>query len=172
MVKLKKQNYAKNKKLYLLIQQKLQDIFGKNVCVEHVGSTAIPNMYGKNIIDVLLGVDSSVQLDEFAKVLEQNGYFGSQKSKTDIYQFFASSQSETGDGDVHIHLVVIGTDRYNEFVILRDYLLANPTKAQAYSDHKKQIINLISTDRAMYREIKSKYVSQLIYQAKQSFNKL
>ena len=167
MVELIQQNYQQNKILFNLSQQDLIKLLGQEVTIEHVGSTAIPDMIGKNIIDILVGAADQTEFVAFGQKLTDNNYYPSTKSKTDVYQFFASTQDETGDGDVHIHLVIKNTDRYDEFIILRDYLLNNPAEAQAYAQHKKQILSYQTTDRATYRQIKSKYVKDLISRAKQ-----
>ena len=166
MVELVKQDFAKNKEHYKLVENDLTSEFGDVVNVDHVGSTAIPDMYGKNIIDVLIGVDDKAQFDSVLKTLVEKGFFASQNSKTEIYQFFASRQGETGDGDVHLHLVVKDTDRYSDFLTLRDYLLENPAEAGSYSNHKKELVSRGVTDRKEYRRIKSEYVSALIERAR------
>ena len=166
MVKLINQDYLANKKRFSEVEKWLKQIVGDQVEIEHVGSTAIPDIKGKNIIDILIGAKNKEQFEKFAQALTSSGYFGSEKSKTDIYQFFASRQEETGVGDVHIHLVVVGTERHDEFLILRDFLLANENEAKQYSQHKDEILALGQIDRKTYREIKSKYVSALIQRAK------
>ncbi len=171
MVTIINQDYLANKKRYFEVEKWLKQIVGGQVEIEHVGSTAIPDIKGKNIIDILIGANDKVQFEKFAQSLTSSGYFGSEKSKTDIYQFFASRQEETGDGDVHIHLVVVGTDRHDEFLILRDFLLANENEVQQYSQHKEEILALSKIDRKTYREIKSKYVTALIQRAKDWHNK-
>ena len=167
MVELVKQDFDKNKAHYKIVEADLVQELGDVVNIDHVGSTAIPDMFGKNIIDVLLGVDDKVQFDSVLQKLVDKGYFASQNSKTDIYQFFASRQGETGDGDVHLHLVIKGTERYNDFLTLRDYLLENPFEAEAYSNHKKVLVSSGVTDRKEYRRIKSEYVSALIDRARE-----
>ena len=163
MVKLINQDYEYNKALYISIEKELKSKLD-NVVIDHVGSTAIPHIFGKNIIDILIGVNLE-DFDRVREILIDMGYCPSERSRTDIYQFFASTIDETKSGDTHIHLVVLGTDRYNEFIVLRDYLLDNPSEAIAYSNHKKEILSL-NLSRAEYREIKSKYVSALIDRAK------
>ena len=168
MVELVKQNFKQNKQIYNTTKNNLQQSLGADIPIDHVGSTAIPNMVGKNIIDILIGAKDSVEFNNLSNNLQKLGYYPSVKSKTDIYQFFASTESETTSGDIHIHLVVVDTDRYNEFIILRDYLLSNPKEAINYANHKKQILQLQTSDRAAYRQIKSKYVTDLIARAKQN----
>lgn len=168
MVKLIEQEFAKNKELYKEIERLLREKIDKDIPIDHVGSTAIPNMIGKNIIDVLVGAKDKEQFQELTDLLSKMGYFPSKNSKNEIYQFFASREGETGAGDVHIHLVILNTDRYNEFLILRNYLLENKDEAMNYTNFKKEIINNISSERKEYRSVKSEYVTKLIERAKQS----
>lgn len=71
-----------------------------------------------------------------------------------------------GSGDVHIHLVMMDTERYSEFIILRDYLINNDEEATNYSNLKKEIIDKGITDRREYKAIKSPYVTELLNRAK------
>jgi GrpB-like predicted nucleotidyltransferase (UPF0157 family) len=148
------------------VKAELQQLLGEGVDIDHVGSTAIPDICGKNIIDVLVGADDLEDFQQKLDLISGQGYFASQNSKNEIYQFFASKQGETGDGDVHIHLVVKGTDRYEDFLKLRDYLLAFPKEAEAYSNHKKELVGLGVVDRKEYRRVKSEYVSAMIDRAR------
>ena len=167
MVELVKQNFEENKKYYRTIENKLRDNIDKSIPIEHVGSTAIPEIeFGKNIIDILIGAADLNQFEEIKKILESDGYVASLKSRDNIYQFFSSTADESGSGDIHIHLVIMNTDRYNDFIILRDYLLMNSLEAKKYSDFKVKIINLMTTDRKEYKRIKSEYVSELLERAR------
>lgn len=166
MVELKKQDFEENKKLYDNIKLELYKKISKSISIDHVGSTAIPDMYGKNIIDILIGVETKEEFNEISNILVEMNYVPSQNSKTNIYQFFASTKEETISGDIHIHLVIKNTERYKEFLILRDYLLNNKEEAKNYSDIKFEILNNGFNDRKEYRHIKSKYVTELIERAK------
>lgn len=95
MVQLIKQDYLKNKKLYKVIENKLREKLNNSIPITHVGSTAIPNMYGKNIIDILIGAKDIKEFAEITKVLEEKGFVASKKSKDEIYQFFSSTVAET-----------------------------------------------------------------------------
>ncbi len=152
--------------MYKSIEQKLRKILPKDVQIEHVGSTAIPNMYGKNIIDILIGAENKSEFENISNILENNNYISSEKSKTDIYQFFASTSNETESGDTHIHLVIKNTERFSDFIILRNYLLNNKAEAKNYSDLKRKLIKNGVTDRKKYKTEKSEYVSSLIDRAR------
>lgn len=165
MVELEKQDYVKNKNLYNKIENELRRVIDINIPIDHVGSTAIPNMYGKNIIDILIGVEDDNEFDKIRDILENNGYYASPK-KNDIYQFFASTKEETKSGDIHIHLVIKDTDRYKEFLILKNYLLNNNDEVKKYSDFKLNILKNGIYNREEYKKTKSKYVSDLLNRAK------
>ncbi len=166
MVEIVKQDFENNKALFLKEKSKLLRNLGENVEIYHVGSTAIPEMYGKNIIDILIGVNNNEEFCKFSAILLKNGYF-SGKNHTKIYNFFASKIEETGAGDIHIHLVLKNTERYNEFLILKTYLLNNENEKIKYSNFKNEILST-TTDRTEYRKIKSEYVSALLKRAKEN----
>lgn len=170
MVELHRQNYKENKKIYNKVLKELRKKIGKEIPIDHVGSTALPNMYGKNIIDILVGVPDEKDMDKYSDILKKIGYFpGSHNSGN--YKFFASTEEETKMGDVHIHLVYINTDRYRDFIILRDYLLINKDEKRAYSDLKKKIIKKGTVIRNDYKNVKSEYVSELLNRARKFMNK-
>ena len=168
MVEIVKQNFRKNKEIFKSVKIKLEKYLDKSITIEHVGSTAIPNMYGKNIVDILIGAEDINEFKYIKKVLEKNNFYSSEKSKNNQYQFFASTMNETKNGDIHIHLVIKKTQRYKDFILLRSYLLNNKNKAKEYSDFKKSLIKNNIKDREEYKKIKSEYVSNLIKNARKN----
>lgn len=163
MVELLMQDYEHNQLIYKEKSQILKQILGENVEISHVGSTALPDMIGKNIIDILIGTNADL-FAGCANIISKYGYFEG-KHSTEIYKFFASRKEETIAGDIHIHLVIKNTERYNEFLILKNYLLNNASVRENYKAFKLEILSK-TNDRDMYRRLKSEYVSELIKQAK------
>ena len=166
MVELKIQNYEENCKQYSKLKKLLTELLGGDISISHVGSTAIPDMVGKNIIDILIGASNYENFEQYSLILKNNGYFEGNNT-TQIYKFFASTENETKSGDVHIHLVMKDTERYDEFLILKNYLLNNKQERDNYSNFKKEILAK-TTDRKEYRQIKSEYVSNLLKRARQN----
>jgi glutamate-rich protein grpB len=163
MVELEEQNYNENQKKFKEIKQKLEDEINKNIEIIHVGSTSIPSIkYGKNIIDILIGAKDKKEFAEIAKILESINYIPSDKSKTEEYQFFSSTKEETKSGDIHIHLVLKDTNKYKEFILLKQYLLENKKEAIAYSNFKQKLIAEKINDRKEYKRLKSEYVDKII----------
>ena len=165
MVEIIKQNYHKNKVKFTKIKRELKKILGNDCLISHVGSTAIPRISGKNIIDILIGVNSLIELESASNTLVNNGYYlGNFNTKK--YRFLASRKEETKSGDIHLHLAIINEKRYNDFLYLKDYLLDNPNISKKYSNYKKEILVKYGTDRKKYRNIKSVYVKKLIKAAR------
>ncbi len=168
MVILEKQNYNQNLRLYNEIKEQLKKQINKNIEIIHVGSTSIPSIkYGKNIIDILIGAKDKKEFAEIVKILERLNYIPSDKSKTEEYQFFASTNEETKSGAIHIHLVLKDTNRYKEFILLKEYLLENIKEAIAYSNFKQKLIEEKINDRKEYKRLKSEYVTKMIEKIKQ-----
>ena len=170
MVELHRQNYNENKKIYNRIEIILKEKLGDNTPINHVGSTAIKNMWGKNIIDVLVGASSENEMEEFSKIIKDLGFFSGNNSSGMIYRFFANTKEETKSGDIHIHLAYINSDRYQDFLLLKNYLVQNSKETKDYSDFKRNLINNGNILREDYKNIKSKYVTDLIERAKDYYN--
>ena len=138
MVILEKQNKKANDKLYEIRLKKLRTLIEVNVPIEHVGSTDLPRMYGKNIIDILIGAKNDEEMDALSNKIIELGYFPGSKRTRYMYRFFASTDEETKAGDIHIHLVAkVDSDRYKDFLILKNYLLKNKKEKTNYSNLKK-----------------------------------
>lgn len=165
MIEIVKQDFKENKRRYNKLVEKLKIKLPNEVQITHIGSTAIPNMYGKNILDILIGVKDISQFDEACKILKDIGFIASAKNKDKDYQFFSSSSKETKEGDVHIHLSIINTNRFKEFILIKEYLLKNKDEAQKYSNFKRKI-SKNKIERNEYKRIKSEYVSELLERAK------
>ena len=169
MVILEEQNYNQNIRAYNEIKNQLKKQINKVIEVSHVGSTSIPSIkYGKNIIDILIGVKDKKEFAEIAKILESINYIPSDKSKTEEYQFFASTKEETKSGDIHIHLALKDTNRYKEFILLKEYLLENEKEAIAYSNFKQKLIEEKTIIESSIDELVKKGVAHI----KRSGNKI
>ncbi len=171
MVILEKQNKKVNDKLYKKILKKLRTVIEVNVPIDHVGSTVLPRMYGKNIIDILIGARTNEEMDALSNKIIELGYFPGSKRTGYIYRFFASTEEETKAGDIHIHLAKVDSDRYKDFLILKNYLLKNKKEKTDYSNFKKNILKTGHNVRDDYKLIKSEYVSKLLDRAREDYYK-
>lgn len=141
---------------------KIKKILGNNISIEHVGSTALNNVDGKGIIDILIGVKDINELNIFKDKLISAGYYSSDHDNHGDYIFLASSKSETILGDYHIHLVLFDSKKFNDYINLRNYFNNNPDRAKEYSDLKHKLAKLTDNNRREYKRLKSEYIEAIL----------
>lgn len=127
----------------------------------------MPGVDGKNILDILISANDSQHMNQIKTKLLAAGYFPSQKpSARPDYLFLASRTEETGEGDIHIHIAIAGTEMHDDFLTLRDYLRSRKDEAARYSAAKYTYASQAKFDRSAYKRLKSAYVDELLKRAK------
>ena len=131
------------------------------LAIEHIGSTAVPNLGGKNIVDIMAGVDSLEEAKQCLAPLESIGYTGvtPQVDNADWYYCLEKSQQTPG---YHLHLVRFGSEHWKKHVIFRDFLRKNPKVAKEYYALKKELAAKYGTDRLGYTEAKTAFIESVI----------
>ena len=142
------------------IKNFLMGIFGDAVVqIEHVGSTSIPGMKAKPIIDVLVVVNN---MQDFAKEKEQMvsaGYeWGANYIAPNTLLFFKANTD--GEKLENIHVCEAGSPKERQFIVMRDFFRAHPEKAKQYSDLKDLNSKLYPNDYPAYREAKTQFLTQ------------
>ena len=145
--------------------KQLQANLGDSCTIEHVGSTAVPGVEGKGIIDILIGFETAEQLKRAVIVLSHHGYYGGTTQKRNNYLFMASTENESTLGDTHIHLTLKASKTFKDFLTFRDYLRLHPDTAKAYSELKHRIAQECNFDREAYRKKKGSFIKNLIRMA-------
>lgn len=143
---------------------RLGDILGTDIPVKHVGSSAV-GIGGKNIVDILVGAENAEEMMRIRDALAENGYFEGGDSHDDRI-FMASSLDETGEGDFHVHICLVGSETYADFLRLRDFLRKNHDRAQEYLMKKQEFAKLAGFDRKRYKALKAEYVARLLEEAR------
>lgn len=162
-----KQDYDKIASIFEHTRNKLCKALGEERDIEHVGSTAVPGLEGKGIIDILVGAKDVLDLDAAENKIIEIGFYASKKGRpSKDRSFLASRAEETKDGDIHIHLVIIDSDCYKDFILLREYLRKNQDEAKSYMAAKHEIIKKANYDRKKYKEHKGTYVDSLLKRAR------
>jgi len=128
--------------------------------IEHIGSTAVPGMSGKPLIDILVIISDIDLVDPHVEAMERAGYtaygdFLEMKS----YLF---AREINGQKLVNVHVFETGHPHIKEMLAVRDFLRNNLDEAKAYSRLKNQLYKQYPTDYAGYREAKDEYVEDLI----------
>jgi GrpB-like predicted nucleotidyltransferase (UPF0157 family) len=142
--------------------------------IEHFGSTAIPGLPAKPIIDILVEVGS---LDEtkrrIAPILEAQGYdyfwrpsFGD--NTPSFYAWFIKGD-EHGNRTHHIHMVEAHFEHWDR-LLFRDYLIKHPDVVREYGDLKMRLSDVHENDRVAYTRAKSDFINRVTKKAKQDHN--
>ncbi len=145
--------------------------------IEHFGSTAVPGLAAKPIIDMLVEVsDLERTRSEAAPILEAQGYdyFWRPTHGEDglpYYAWFIKRDQQTGVRTHHIHMMTAAAE-FNEHwdrLLFRDYLIVHPQVAQEYARLKMHLALLYRSDRIAYTDGKTEFITQVMERAMRSF---
>ncbi len=130
--------------------------------IEHYGSTAIPGIPAKPVIDMLMEVPS---FDEARRILIP--LFNKPECEYwwyDDHMVFIIRDESTGIRTHHIHAAPRG-HRVWEGIAFRDYLRAHPEDAQRYAVLKQNLADSHGKDREAYTDLKTDFVREIIFKA-------
>lgn len=142
--------------------------------IEHFGSTAVPNLPAKPIIDILAEVTNLEETKiRVVPILEAQGYdyFWRPSSGDHIPPFYSwfIKRDQHGKRTHHIHMVEAHFEHWDR-LLFRDYLIEHPDIARKYGELKNRLSDQHSLDRVAYTAAKSEFVSAITKQAKQYYN--
>ena len=145
--------------------------------VEHFGSTAVPGLAAKPVVDVLVEVtDLPATRVRIAPVLEAQGYdyFWRPTHGDDgppFYAWFIKRDPGTGARTHHIHMVEPDFGEHWDRLLFRDYLIEHPQVAREYEDLKFRLASAYPNDRVAYMKGKTEFVLRITEQAKRFYGK-
>ncbi|NTV23697.1 MAG: hypothetical protein HGA85_04955, partial [Nanoarchaeota archaeon] len=142
----------------------LEEKFALGLEIEHVGSTSVPGLGGKHVLDLLLIARSKEDALEKVRVLEKRGYEINQDAG-DPERIFMHADKMLLGKSLHIHMHIMWTQKYREMLLFRDHMIAHPEDAKEYFALKKDIAAKVNYDREEYTKIKAAYVKEIIEKA-------
>lgn len=129
--------------------------------LEHIGSTAIPNMPAKPIIDIQIGVISLAEAaEQIVPVLEAMGYRHWDDNPLQDRLFMVKGLPPNGPRTHHIHIVTLDHPAW-ECLFFRDYLRVHPEEAARYAALKQDLASRFEHDRKAYSAGKAEYVRRI-----------
>ena len=139
--------------------------------IEHFGSTAVPGMAAKPIIDILVEVtDLAATRARIVPILEAQGYeyFWRPTHGDDGPPFYAWFIKRAADGSRthHIHMVEAHYAEHWDRLLFRDYLIAHPDVARRYEDLKRALAARHPADRRAYTGGKTAFILAVMAEAK------
>lgn len=145
-------------------KQQLLDALGDNVSgIEHVGSTSVPGLAAKPIIDMLAAVDDLSVYKRLIEPLTALGYeFMPERVFADRV-FFPKGPRENRTH--HLSLAVKNSDGWNKTIAFRDYLRENASARDKYQSFKTQLAAKYPNDRASYTKAKEQLIEVILAEA-------
>ncbi len=127
--------------------------------IEHIGSTAIPGLCAKPVIDIMAPVHSLEASRSAIEAASQAGYVYF-PYKSDVMHWFCKPSPEFRTH--HLHMVPIGSQLWNDRLAFRDALRGNPTLAAEYATLKTGLAVEFREDREAYTDAKTPFVNRVL----------
>jgi GrpB-like predicted nucleotidyltransferase (UPF0157 family) len=136
--------------------------------IEHVGSTAVPWLAAKPIIDIDVVIATWSDLPTIIDYLQRLGYH----HEGDLGVSGREAFTTPPDTPPH-HLYVCTTDspQLVHHLAFRDYLRAHPDTARAYADLKKSLAKRFPADRSAYTDAKAAFIGHILQTAKKNHSR-
>ena len=132
-------------------------------CIEHIGSTAVPGLGAKPIIDVMIGVESETDYQRSVALLAPLGY--DHRGDTVPGTLYNRKQ---GPPRVNAHLCVFGGGFWVERLLFRAHLRAHPETAREYEELKRQVLIDVGQDPPAYNAAKEPFIREVLGRARRS----
>lgn len=140
---------------------RLKEILGAVIKdIQHVGSTSIPSIKAKPIIDIAIAVDDFEDVLLLEEELKKQGFYYRPKVDLGEQLLFASGNyyDSTGDLQTHfIHIVKTGSMDWRNYINFRDYLNSTPAVAKAYEDLKILLAKQAPVDNGREKYLRGKH---------------
>ena len=121
----------------------LEAVGDRLVAIEHVGSTSVPGLGAKPIIDLMGGLPGLAEAEACIALLERVGYTfvprAMRQLPDDRYFERWTDGFERGTEIAHLHLTEYGNTFWREHLLLRDFLRRNPQRARQYELLKREL---------------------------------
>ena len=131
--------------------------------LEHFGSTSVPNLAAKPVIDILLGVNSlSTAREKAVPILEAMGYaYWADNPRDNAHLFLVKGLPPAPRRTHHIHIAETHSPFW-ERLRFRDYLRAHANARDEYADLKRRLATEFTNDREAYTEAKTEFVQTIM----------
>ena len=153
------------RKLFELERKRLSKALVERARVEHVGSTAVPGLGGKGILDIMIGVPKK-EFEAYTNKLARAGYEFREKASTKGRLFFRRDyRTIEGKRRIHIHMTPIGSRDWRETIAFRDYLKAHPKEMETYAKIKQKAVKTAKGEGEIYRKHKCDFIIKITKKA-------
>lgn len=134
--------------------------------IEHIGSTAVPGLGGKGIIDIIIAV-SKDQMESISQQAQKAGYIFRPLASTKDRLFLRTAYPEDFEkgGAYHLHITYPESDDWKQAIAFRDYLRTHPEDLNKYTEIKKRAAKEANENTEIYKAIKESVLKEILNKA-------
>ena len=148
--------------LFLEERDRLEARVGEYVLdIQHIGSTSIPGMPAKPILDIGIAVTDFEEAVRCIKPLENLGYTYKGENGIPRRHYFVKGTPRTH----HLHMVEIESEAWKNHLLFRDYLIKHPETAREYATLKQELAKQFANDRGAYQVGKESFIKTALLKA-------
>lgn len=144
--------------IFEIEKERLARIFQGAAQIEHIGSTAVPGLGAKPIIDILLGTPDLAIVERRIPELVAAGYRYVPEFEKSVPERRYFTKEDGQPGHFHLHAVVLDTPFWKRHLAFRDALRRDPALAERYWKLKQRLASRFVRDRDAYTEAKSAFI--------------
>ena len=146
--------------------QQLRNIFGDlAVDIQHIGSTAIPGIKAKPVIDIGIAVHDLAAIKSILPQLTAAGFIHRPRRDTPDYSMFVIGDIDAYFKTHHIHIDPHDSPGWHNRINFRDYLNAFPSKAKEYEALKIELAEKYTNNRSEYLKGKAAFIERMFTEA-------
>lgn len=147
---------------YKIEEKRIADSLGALALdIQHIGSTCIPGLSAKPVIDIAVMVPSKSSLPECISLMESAGFEYLGDFGLPGRDFFVLGNPRI----CHVHIVEKGSNHWKQWILFRDYLLIHPDVAEKYDILKKELATKFPNDRESYLAGKAPLIAEILENA-------
>lgn len=148
---------------FVAVRDELRGVFAPlDVQVEHIGSTSVPGLAAKPVIDVMLGAASLELVASRIAALQARGYAYVPQYEDVLPERRYFRRSPGALPRIHLHAVVTGSAMWRGHLAFRDALRADKDLRARYQDLKLRLAREHAADKAAYTEAKGPFIRAVI----------
>jgi GrpB-like predicted nucleotidyltransferase (UPF0157 family) len=136
---------------------------GSDAPIEHIGSTAVPGLGAKPVIDMMIGLGTLEDAERRIAALEAAGYEYVREYESQVPERRYFRKPRIGPREYHLHCVLKGSSFWVRHLAFRDYLRAHPESAADYYQLKRDLAVRFTKDE--YTKAKTRFIEGILTSA-------
>jgi GrpB-like predicted nucleotidyltransferase (UPF0157 family) len=131
--------------------------------VEHIGSTAVPGLIARPVIDIMIGAPAAASRDPYIAALRGIGYTHADTQRIPGRELLRRGTPRSH----HVHLVTWGSELWDDYLAFRDYLRSHPATLIEYATLKRELLRARVQNRDEEQIGKGPFIQSIVRLARQ-----